>query len=56
MKKESFWIHCPNCDSKTDVKVFEDTVLLSFPLYCPCCKKETVVDVVKLKLVPTKER
>lgn len=53
MEKESLWVCCPICDNKTNVKVFEDTVLLNFPLYCPACRKETVVNVVQLKLVPT---
>ena len=41
------------CNSATGVKVFEDTVLLNFPLTCPCCKQETIINVVKLKLVPS---
>ncbi|MBP3645981.1 MAG: cysteine-rich KTR domain-containing protein [Clostridia bacterium] len=53
--KESLWISCPICKGKTRVKVFEDTVLLKFPLYCPWCKKETVINVVKLKMVIDKE-
>ena len=55
MKKESLWIRCPFCDWKTRVKVFEDTVLINFPLYCPRCKRETVINVVKLKIVISKE-
>ena len=53
--KESLWISCPICKGKMRVKVFEDTVLLKFPLYCPWCKKETVINVVKLKMVIDKE-
>lgn len=45
------WIPCPICKEKTDVKIYEDTVLLSFPLKCPKCKQETQIDVVKLKMV-----
>lgn len=45
------WIPCPICNEITEIKVFEDTVLLKFPLYCPKCKKETVINVVKLKMV-----
>ena len=52
MKKEAYWIQCPVCSSKTLVKVFEDTVLINFPLMCPHCQKETIINVVKLKLVP----
>lgn len=45
------WIPCPICNEKTDVKIYEDTVLLNFPLQCPKCKRETQIDVVKLKMV-----
>ncbi len=55
MKKESLWVSCPICDSKTRVKVYEDTVLINFPLFCPWCKKETVINVIKLKMVISKE-
>ena len=55
MKNESLWVSCPICDSKTRVKVFEDTVLINFPLFCPWCKKETVINVVKLKMAISKE-
>lgn len=49
--KESEWIPCPLCGRKTHTKVYQDTVLVKFPLYCPKCKKETLIDVVKLKMV-----
>ena len=52
MKKEAFWVQCPVCSSETRVKVFEDTVLINFPLRCPHCQKATIINVVKLKLVP----
>lgn len=52
--KESLWIHCPLCHSKTRTKVYEDTVLVKYPLYCPKCKEELLVDVVKLKMVLSK--
>ena len=38
-RKGSLWIHCPICGGKTRTKVYEDTVLVKFPLYCPKCKK-----------------
>lgn len=50
-QKTSSWVHCPICDGKTRIKVYEDTVLVKFPLYCPKCKKEIKIDVVKLKMV-----
>lgn len=52
MEKEPLTVRCPVCNGETGVKVFEATVLLYFPLTCPCCKQETIINVVKLKLVP----
>lgn len=52
--KESKWVHCPICKGKTRTKVFEDTVVVNFPLFCPKCKNETVVDIVQLKMVVKK--
>lgn len=51
----SLWIHCPICGGKTRTKVYKDTVLVKFPLYCPKCKKEIRIDVVKLKMVFNQE-
>ena len=53
-QKESLWIHCPICGGKTRIKVYDDTVLVRFPLYCPKCKREIRIDVVKLKMVFSK--
>ena len=55
MRHESKWISCPQCGSETKVKVYEETVLVKFPLYCPKCKKEFMVNVVKLKMVLSDE-
>lgn len=54
MEKETLWVPCPVCGGKTRIKVHLDTVLVSFPLYCPKCKKETSINVVQLKIVPSK--
>lgn len=54
-KHDSEWVPCPKCGGQTHTKVCEDTVLLNFPLYCPKCKKVTRIDVVKMKLVLSKE-
>lgn len=53
-EKPSLWVRCPNCGGKTRTKVYEDTVLIKFPLYCPKCKTEILIDVVKLKMVISK--
>ncbi|QNM10458.1 MULTISPECIES: cysteine-rich KTR domain-containing protein [Clostridia] len=35
----------PVCGNKTRDKIRRDTVIKKFPLYCPKCKQETVIDV-----------
>lgn len=51
----SLWIHCPICRGKTRVKVNENTILVNFPLYCPKCKREIKIDVVKLRMIFSNE-
>lgn len=53
--KRSLWIHCPFCGKKSRTKVYEDTTLINFPLYCPKCQKEIRIDMVKLKMVISDE-
>jgi len=55
MEDKSRWVLCPVCKAKTRIKVYEDTVLVKFPLYCQKCKKEYLVNVVKLKMVLSDE-
>ena len=43
--EQSFFIHCPICGNKTRNKVRPDTVLQNFPLFCPKCKQECLIDV-----------
>lgn len=51
---DALWVRCPICNGKTRIKVYQETVLVHFPLYCPKCKKETKIDVVQLKMVQSK--
>lgn len=53
--KKILWVRCPCCNHKTRLKVYGETVLLHFPLFCPKCKRETVVNIAKLKMVVSKE-
>ncbi|MBR5571887.1 MAG: cysteine-rich KTR domain-containing protein [Oscillospiraceae bacterium] len=46
--EKSQWVLCPVCGNKTRTMVRADTVLQNFPLYCPKCKQETLVNVQKL--------
>lgn len=41
------WILCPVCSNKTRIKVFNDTKIIKLPLFCPKCKKETLINVRK---------
>lgn len=43
-----YWIHCPVCGNKTRDRIREDTVLKNYPLYCPKCKHETLIEVKNL--------
>ncbi|HDK7167906.1 TPA: cysteine-rich KTR domain-containing protein [Clostridium botulinum] len=49
------WLYCPICQSKTRVKVRTDTELKNFPLFCPKCKKENLINVNELKMTVIKE-
>lgn len=49
------WICCPICNSKTRIKVCCDTILENFPLFCPKCKQETLINIQKLKMSVIKE-
>jgi len=43
------WLLCPLCNSKTRDRIREDTILANYPLYCPKCKRETLVEVKNLQ-------
>ena len=49
------WILCPVCQSKTRLKIREDTVLEKFPLFCPKCKQETLINVKQMNTTVIKE-
>ncbi|WP_457834633.1 cysteine-rich KTR domain-containing protein [Staphylococcus aureus] len=38
---------CPICGNKTRLRIRVDTILKNFPLYCPKCKNETLINVQK---------
>ena len=44
------WILCPACGGKTRNRIREDTLLLNYPLYCPKCKKETLIAAKDLRI------
>lgn len=49
------WLLCPACKSKTRLQIMEATVLKIFPLYCPKCKQEALINVKKLHITVIKE-
>ncbi|MBS6769134.1 MAG: cysteine-rich KTR domain-containing protein [Acutalibacteraceae bacterium] len=52
---ENKWVLCPVCGAKTRDRIREDTVLLNYPLYCPKCKQETLIEAKKLQIIIIKE-
>lgn len=48
--KKSEWILCPVCKNKTRLKITEDTILVKFPLFCPKCRQETLINAKQLKI------
>ncbi|HIR41899.1 MAG TPA: cysteine-rich KTR domain-containing protein [Candidatus Aphodovivens avicola] len=49
------WLLCPICKNKTRLKMREDTELKNFPLFCPKCKQETLINVSQLNISVIKE-
>ena len=49
------WILCPVCGNKTRLKIRGDTVLENFPLFCPKCKQETIINIKQLNMSVIKE-
>ncbi|MFQ7642477.1 cysteine-rich KTR domain-containing protein [uncultured Anaerostipes sp.] len=49
------WLFCPVCNNKTRIKLRVDTVLKNFPLYCPKCKQELLINVQRLNISVIKE-
>lgn len=45
MDTKTEWILCPVCGRKPHEKIREDTQMKNFPIYCPKCKQETLIDV-----------
>lgn len=52
---KSGWIICPICGGKTHNRIRENTEMKNFPLFCPKCKQETLIDVKGLQITVIKE-
>ena len=55
MEERTEWVKCPMCGGKTRNKVRRDTVLKKFPLFCPKCKQETLVEIESFLIKVIKE-
>ena len=53
-KMVSEWILCPVCGNKTRLQIREDTELKNFPLYCPKCKQESLIEAKDLQVTVVK--
>ena len=53
--KNTDWILYPICKNKTRIRIRQDTTLTNFPVFCPKCKQETLVNVKQLNTVVIKE-
>ena len=42
--ERQLWVLCPVCNGKTRTKIRKDTELVNFPLFCPKCKHETLIN------------
>jgi len=52
---ENKWILCPICGNKTRGKLRKDTILKNYPIYCPKCKQETIINAKDLQITVIKE-
>ena len=50
----SEWVRCPVCGNKTRLQIRADTELKNFPLYCPKCKQESLIDAKDLQVTGIK--
>jgi len=55
MEVKTEWVKCPVCGNKTRSKIREDTVLKKFPLFCPKCKQETLIEIEHFSITVVKE-
>ena len=49
------WIYCPVCRNKTRDRIRKDTILKNYPLYCPKCKQEYLIEAKQLHIIVIKE-
>ena len=53
--EQQTWVLCPVCNNKTRTKILKNTELINFPLFCPKCKTETLINIKYGKVTIIKE-
>ena len=53
--KKIKWVFCPICGGKTRAMIRDDTELRKYPLFCPICKQETLIEAKNLQITVIKE-
>ena len=41
---DEIWVICPVCGAKTRLRLLQRTVLRDFPLFCPKCRQERIIN------------
>lgn len=41
---EKRWVLCPCCGAKTRLQLLRETELKAFPLFCPKCRRESIIN------------
>ena len=44
VEEEKRWVLCPWCGAKTRLQILRETELVTFPLFCPECRHESIIN------------
>ena len=44
MTEQRQWVYCPCCGAKTRLQLLRQTELRDFPLFCPKCRRESIIN------------
>ena len=47
---EERWVLCPVCGAKTRLRLLQRTVLREFPLFCPKCRQESLINAANFQI------
>ena len=53
-EEEKRWVLCPWCGAKTRLQILRETELVTFPLFCPKCRHESIIN-AKNFIIETKQ-